>query len=109
MPELRKLSFVLLVSILLFGLSGADAQINRSGIKKSNKRVGSYKGTINSFGKQNIYNSLGFSLIAINYYGDLSPNPGKKAATSKGTNNRKTGAEICPASASMLKPMQVNP
>ena len=68
---------MLLVSILLFGLSGADAQINRSGIKKSNKRVGSYKGTINSFGKQNIYNSLGFSLIAINYYGDLSPNPGK--------------------------------
>ena len=77
MLELRKLSFVLLVSILLFGLSDADAQINRSGIKKSNKRVGSYKGTINSFGKHNIYNSLGFSLIAINYYGDLSPNPGK--------------------------------
>ncbi len=51
----------------------AQAQFNRSAIKGSNKRVGGYKGTKSKFGKEKIYNSIGFSLNAVNYYGDLAP------------------------------------
>lgn len=74
---MRKLCFVLLWFMLLLGVGEAYAQINRKSIKKSNKRVGAYKGKTNTFGKQNKYHSFGVSLNALNYYGDLSPAPGK--------------------------------
>ena len=65
---------------LLFILSGAEegyAQFNRSGIKSSNKRIATYRGNKARFGKARIYNAVGFSLNALNYYGDLSPSPNK--------------------------------
>ena len=74
---MRKVSFVLLCFMLMLGMREASAQINRKGVKKSNKRVGSYSGSQNSFGKQKVYSSIGVSLNAMNYYGDLSPAPGK--------------------------------
>ena len=77
---MRKMSFAFLVFVLLVSLGESYAQFDTKGIKKSNKRVGAYKGTKSKFGKQNIYNSIGFSLNAMNYYGDLSPTP-KKIST----------------------------
>jgi hypothetical protein len=58
----------------------AFAQFNRSEIKKSNKRMGSYRGAKSKFGKEKVYESIGFSVNALNYYGDLSPSP-KKIST----------------------------
>lgn len=74
---MRNLCYVLLFFTLLMGVGEAYAQFDRKGIKKSNKRVGAYRGTKSKFGKQNIYNSVGFSVNALNYYGDLAPSSGK--------------------------------
>lgn len=49
--------------------------MNRRNIKKNNKRIASYRGKKSGFGKDKVYNSLGFSLNALNYYGDLAPSP----------------------------------
>ncbi len=74
---MRKLSFVLICLLLLIGVKESSAQFNRKGIKKSNKKMGNYRGGKSGFGRQKIYNSIGISLNAMNYYGDLSPSPGK--------------------------------
>ena len=60
---------------LLVQAEDAIAQINRKSIKAENKQVGAYRGTKSKFGKAKIYNSIGFSLNALNYYGDLAPSP----------------------------------
>jgi hypothetical protein len=74
---MRKLSFMLL--LLLLGLSIAPdslGQFNRRSIKKNNKRIAHYTGK-KHFGKEHVYSGIGFSLSALNYYGDLSPLPSK--------------------------------
>src|SRR5689334_12929694 len=74
---MRKLSFVLLS--LLLGLSFAPesmGQFNRRSIKKNNKRIANYTGK-KHFGREHVYSGVGFSLSALNYYGDLSPLPSK--------------------------------
>jgi len=61
-------------------LTGADevmAQFKRGEIKKSNKRMGAYRGVKSKFGKEKVYQSIGFSINALNYYGDLAPGAGK--------------------------------
>jgi hypothetical protein len=67
------LGSICLVFFLLLGMDDADAQLNRNAIKKNNKRMSSYKGRKRGFPKQNIYNSVGVTLNAFNYYGDLAP------------------------------------
>ncbi|MEJ0054583.1 MAG: DUF6089 family protein [Bacteroidota bacterium] len=74
---MRRLSFVLVCLMLVTGVSESYAQLNRGTIKKSNKKIGTYRGVGTRFGKHKIYNSIGVSLVAMNYYGDLSPLPGK--------------------------------
>ena len=74
---MRKLRFVLICFLLLVGAGSGYAQFNRKGIKKTNKRMASYHGGKTGFGRQNTYNSIGFSVNALNYYGDLSPSPGR--------------------------------
>ncbi len=53
------------------------AQFNRKSIKKNNKRIASYRGKKSGFGKRNVYSGVGFSVNALNYFGDLSPAPTK--------------------------------
>lgn len=77
---MRKLFFVLPFLMFLLSIAESNAQFNRKGIKSSNKRVGAYKGGKAPFGKVKGYTSVGFSLNALNYYGDLSPSP-KKIST----------------------------
>ena len=73
---MRKLFLVLLSFCLLLGASPeASAQLNRKSIKKNNKRIASYRGRKSSFGKEKRYNSIGFSVNAVNYYGDMAPKP----------------------------------
>jgi len=53
----------------------SEAQFNRKNIKKNNKRIARYRGKKEHFGKEKIYNAIGFSVNAVNYYGDLAPKP----------------------------------
>jgi hypothetical protein len=65
--------------LLLLGMSVAPesmGQFNRRSIKKNNKRIANYTGK-KHFGKEHVYSGVGFSLSALNYYGDLSPLPSK--------------------------------
>jgi hypothetical protein len=62
--DMRKLCFVLMGLFLLVGsFNESYAQFNRKAIKKS------------GFGRQNVYSGVGFSLNAMNYFGDLAPTP----------------------------------
>jgi hypothetical protein len=74
---MRKL---LLGSLILFlGLNltpDAYGQFNRKSIKRNNKRIANYTGK-KHFGREHVYSGVGFSLNALNYYGDLSPLPSK--------------------------------
>jgi hypothetical protein len=81
---MRKLIYII-VACVLVSLAGIDAhaQLNRRNIKKNNKRIASFRGRKSHFGKDKIYNSVGISLNALNYYGDLSPSP-KKISTDIG-------------------------
>ncbi|MFZ1806629.1 MAG: DUF6089 family protein [Cyclobacteriaceae bacterium] len=73
---MRKLWLVVLsLSLLIIVTPEAEAQLNRKSIKKNNKRIASYRGRKTSFGKEKRYNSIGLSLNAVNYYGDLAPRP----------------------------------
>jgi hypothetical protein len=74
---MRKLSLGLFM--LLAGLSiapDAVSQFNRKNIKKNNKRIATFTGK-KHFGREHVYSGIGFSLNALNYYGDLSPLPSK--------------------------------
>lgn len=73
---MRKLVVVgVLLSFLLVEAGDAWAQFNTKGIKNENKRIAGYRGTKSKFGKGKIYNAIGISLNALNYYGDLAPSP----------------------------------
>lgn len=71
--------FVLIIVLLAAFSQEGYSQINRSKIKKNNKNISSFRGRKNTF-KKNVYNAIGISLNAFNYYGDLSPSP-KKLST----------------------------
>ncbi len=57
-------------------LTDGFAQFNRKTIKKNNKRIATYTGK-KRFGREQVYTSVGISLNALNYYGDLSPLPSR--------------------------------
>ncbi len=66
---------VLSLSLLIGVVPEAEAQMNRKSIKKNNKRIASYRGRKSAFGKEKRYTSIGVSVNAVNYYGDLAPRP----------------------------------
>jgi hypothetical protein len=72
---MRKFLCLFLVGILCSYGFDAYSQLNRKSIKKNNRRIGSYRGRKSHFGKDKVYNAVGFSLNALNYYGDLAPQP----------------------------------
>ncbi len=72
---MRKILFFLVAVILLASAEDAFAQMNRRNIKKNNRKISSFRGKKNTFNKQKKYNTLGLSLSALNYFGDLAPKP----------------------------------
>ncbi len=69
-----------LLVFLLFLISYSQqalSQMDYKTIKRNNKRLMTYKGKKNDFPKEKRYMTLGVSLNALNYYGDLAPNPGR--------------------------------
>jgi hypothetical protein len=73
---MKKIAYLLL-AVVLFTAVDHDVygQMNRKNIKKNNKRISSFRGRKSHFDKNKVYNSIGISLNAFNYYGDLSPSP----------------------------------
>jgi hypothetical protein len=63
----------------------ATAQVSRKTVKKNNKRISSFRGQKNNFGKAKRYSQLGFSLNSLNYYGDLAPRAGRASTDIKYT------------------------
>lgn len=74
---MRKFFYPLLVLMLCSLSFEAYSQLNRKAIKKNNRRIGSFKGRKSHFGKEKVYNAVGVSLNALNYYGDLAPTPSR--------------------------------
>jgi hypothetical protein len=75
---MRKLVYVILAFLFFsFVSESAFAQMNRRTIKKNNKKISSYRGKKEWFAKEKRYNTLGISLNALNYYGDLAPRPSR--------------------------------
>lgn len=66
-----------MVVCLLVSAQEGFAQMNRKAIKRNNRRISSFKGRKFQFGKERRYNTLGVSVSALNYYGDLAPKPSK--------------------------------
>lgn len=74
---MRKL-FYFLIFIFVVGLGyDAHAQMSRRKIKQNNRRMMSYRGKKQGFGKEKRYNGLSLTLNAMNYYGDLAPKPSR--------------------------------
>jgi hypothetical protein len=70
-----KAPHVLLIAVLLLSISlDAIGQLDRGSIRRNNKRQTSYRGKKFGFGKEKKYYTLGFTVNALNYYGDLAPN-----------------------------------
>lgn len=74
---MRKLIYLLLFGFLCAAGHDSYAQLNRKAIKKNNRRIGHFRGKKQHFGKEKIYNAIGISANAFNYYGDLAPLPSK--------------------------------
>jgi len=73
---MRKLLLgVICILLILASSQETTAQFNRKQIKKNNKRIASFRGRKAGFGKNKIYNAIGFSVSALNYYGDIAPQP----------------------------------
>lgn len=72
---MARLVYVVIVFFLIL-IAGEQAygQMSRKAIKKNNRRMASFRGRKFDF-KDKVYNSIGISLNAFNYYGDLSPSP----------------------------------
>lgn len=74
---MKKYLLLLLPLFLILGSEEVEAQMNRKAIKKNNRRMSSFRGRKSHFGKEKAYSMIGFSLNAMNYYGDLAPKPSR--------------------------------
>ena len=74
---MRKLLVGCLLAVFMFTGNEALAQLDRNSVRKNNKRLLTYRGKKSNFSKEKRYFSLGLSVNALNYYGDLAPNPGR--------------------------------
>src|SRR5688572_5164272 len=74
---MRKVYYLTLAIIFVgFFSESSIAQMTRKSIKRNSKKISSYRGKKSWFSKEKRYNTLGITLNALNYYGDLAPRPG---------------------------------
>ena len=74
---MRRLIFLIITASLFLSLPEASGQMSRKAIKKNNRNISQFRGRKFHFGKEKIYNAIGISLNAMNYYGDLAPKPSR--------------------------------
>jgi Domain of unknown function (DUF6089) len=72
-----RLIVAVLVSMFFLGTHDAVGQFSRKTIKKNNKRIANFRGRKSVFDKTKRYNTIGVSVNALNYYGDIAPRPNK--------------------------------
>ena len=66
-----------MIALFLFGSHEGFSQLDRGAIRKNNKRLMTYRGKKSNFSAEKRYLSVGFTVNALNYYGDLAPDPGR--------------------------------
>lgn len=68
-------SWIFLIFVFLGGiaLTDANAQLKRSAIKRNNKAASNFKGQKGRFPKHKQYTTVGVSVNALNYFGDITP------------------------------------
>ena len=72
--NVKQLAGILLIFFSLILVHDVSAQRRSKGyLKRKNKKVGNYKGGSIHFDKNKRYLSLGVSIDAVNYFGDLAP------------------------------------
>ena len=70
----RRILTLSLILVILFTSFDASAQRKRKGyLKRRNKAISHYKGGSIHFDKSKRYVSVGFSVDALNYFGDITP------------------------------------
>ena len=74
---MTNLTWFFLVAFLFSGAQEAFSQMDHRTIRKNNRKIMTYRGKKSDFSKEKRYFSAGMSLNALNYYGDLAPNPGR--------------------------------
>ena len=74
---MRKFILLIVMTVLVSAGHEAFSQMNRKAIKRNNRKISSYRGQKFGFGKEKRYNTIGISLNALNYYGDLAPRPSR--------------------------------
>lgn len=74
---MKTLIWFLFTIFLFSGTHEVFSQMGHRSIRKNNKQIMTYRGKKSNFSKEKRYFSVGFSLNALNYYGDLAPNPGR--------------------------------
>lgn len=72
-----RMLFYLTLAVCLLASTASYSQMSRKTIKKNNRRISHFRGKKNHFGREKVYNAIGFSLNALNYYGDLAPRPSR--------------------------------
>lgn len=71
---LLKLFLLILLSISFLAVNDVQAQRkSKSYLKRKNKKIGKYTGGSIHFDKNKRYGNVGFSVDALNYFGDLAP------------------------------------
>jgi len=74
---MRKFILLIVMTVLVSFGHEAFSQMNRKAIKRNNRRISTYRGKKFSFGPEKRYNTIGISVNALNYYGDLAPRPNR--------------------------------
>ncbi len=64
---------IFILFVFLVSIQDSYAQINRRKVKKNNKNISKYKGTRAGFTKEKQYTKVGFSVNAMNYFGEVAP------------------------------------
>ena len=62
-----------IILTFLFGFHEAFSQMDRGTIRRNNKKLMTYRGKKSVFSKERRYFSMGLTVNALNYYGDLAP------------------------------------
>lgn len=71
---MKKLFIFLFTFFMAMAMSvDLEAQISQRKVRKNRKRMANYKGRKKGFGKDRRYSYFGFSVNAMNYFGDLAP------------------------------------
>lgn len=74
---MKKTFLWIVLALLFFGADVAYGQMDVGRIRKNNQRLMTYRGKKSDFSKEKQYVSLAITFNALNYYGDLAPNPGR--------------------------------